>query len=262
MGPKSYQIICGTKYRYWTRSRGPTGPKTSSIIYCTNEAIKKWKYAMKNKQLWLLETKCQQKIWLNLRQQIGQNTTHSGYGPKSWKLWLWFEGCECENPEKNTDNVIKSHKCNQCNYTSAQACHLRHHLKTHSGEKPNKCNQCDYASSQKSTLRRHLLTHSGEKSNKCNQCDYTSSHAGVLRRHLKTHSGEKANKCYQCNYASSEAGNLRRHLQTHSGEKSNNCNQCDYASSQVSDLRRHLKTHSGEKANKWIQCDYPSSQAI
>ena len=162
MGPKSYQIICGTKYRYWTRSWGPTGPKTSSIIYCTNEAIKKWKYAMKNKQSWLLETKCQQKIWLNLRQQIGQNTTHSGYGPKSWKLWLWFEGCECENPEKNTDNVIKSHKCNQCNYTSAQACHLRHHLKTHSGEKPNKCNQCDYASSQKSTLRRHLLTHSGK----------------------------------------------------------------------------------------------------
>ena len=64
--------------------------------------------------------------------------------------------------KKNTDNVIKSHKCNQCNYTSAQACHLRHHLKTHSGEKPNKCNQCDYASSQKSALRRHLLTHSGK----------------------------------------------------------------------------------------------------
>ena len=40
--------------------------------------------------------------------------------------------------KKNTDNVIKSHKCNQCNYASSRAGDLRRHLKTHGGEKLNK----------------------------------------------------------------------------------------------------------------------------
>ena len=42
----------------------------------------------------------------------------------------------------------KSNKCNQCDYASANAGHLRRHLKMHSGEKTNKRNQCDYASIQ------------------------------------------------------------------------------------------------------------------
>ena len=37
--------------------------------------------------------------------------------------------------KNNTDNVIKSHKCNQCYFASSQAGSLRRHLKTHSGEK-------------------------------------------------------------------------------------------------------------------------------
>ena len=66
-------------------------------------------------------------------------------------------------PKKKTDNVIKSKKCNQCEYASSRAGDLRKHLKTHSGEKSNKCNQCDYAFSQAGHLRRHLKTHCGAK---------------------------------------------------------------------------------------------------
>ena len=36
--------------------------------------------------------------------------------------------------EKMTNNVIKSNNCNQCDYASLQAGHLKH-LKTHSGKK-------------------------------------------------------------------------------------------------------------------------------
>ena len=46
---------------------------------------------------------------------------------------------------RNTDSVIKSHKCNQCSYSSSRTGHLETNLKQHNGEKSNKCNQCDYA---------------------------------------------------------------------------------------------------------------------
>ena len=65
---------------------------------------------------------------------------------------------------KTNHEEVKRYKCNQCNYASSHAGHLRTHFKTHSGEKPNKCNQCDFASSRAGHLRRHLKTHSGEKS--------------------------------------------------------------------------------------------------
>ena len=93
--------------------------------------------------------------------------------------------------KKMTGNIIKSNKCNQCDYASSQAGNLRTHLKKHSGRKPIKCNQCDFVSSHASSLKMHLKTHSGEKSNKCSQCDYASSRADVLRQHLKTHTGEE-----------------------------------------------------------------------
>ena len=41
--------------------------------------------------------------------------------------------------QNKTKNVIKSNKCNQCDYASSHLGHLRIHLKMHSGEKPNKC---------------------------------------------------------------------------------------------------------------------------
>ena len=109
-----------------------------------------------------------------------------------------FKDKNMKTLKKTTENVIKSNKCNHCEYASSNTGNLRTHLKTHSGEKSNICNQCDYSSSYAHHLRTHLKTHSGEKPNKCNQCDFTSVWAGNLTVHLKTHSGEKLNKCNQC----------------------------------------------------------------
>ena len=39
--------------------------------------------------------------------------------------------------KKKTDNVIKSNKCNQCDYASSGTGGLKRHLKMHSGEKTN-----------------------------------------------------------------------------------------------------------------------------
>ena len=68
-----------------------------------------------------------------------------------------LNGANLEIPKKTPNNVTKSNKCNQCDYASSRASHLRTHLKMHSGEKSNKCNQCDYASSYASALRTQVL---------------------------------------------------------------------------------------------------------
>ena len=48
-------------------------------------------------------------------------------------------GVNVDVPLRNTNNeVVKSYKCNQCNYASSHAGNLRTHLKIHSGEKRNK----------------------------------------------------------------------------------------------------------------------------
>ena len=72
----------------------------------------------------------------------------------------------------------------------------------HANAKLNKCNQCDYASSQAGHLRLHLKTHSEEKLNKCDQCSFTSSQPIHLRSHLKTHIAEIPSKQKLCDFAS------------------------------------------------------------
>ena len=76
------------------------------------------------------------------------------------------------------------------------------------GEKSIKCNQCDFATSVASHLRRHLKTHSEEKSNKCNQSNFTSSYGRDLRDRMKIHSGENLNKCNQCEKGQINATNV------------------------------------------------------
>ena len=139
-------------------------------------------------------------IFWNLRFASVSRSNH-------WEKHNWVQRMEMEEtlenhdlskqnveiPMKKAEQIIKSNKCNQCDFASSWVSSLRTHLKTHSGEKSTKCNQCDYESSRADNLRAHLKTHSGEKTNKCNQCDYASTSAGDLRRHLKIHSGEKPN---------------------------------------------------------------------
>ena len=65
---------------------------------------------------------------------------------------------------KKSNEIIKTKKCNQCDYESSHTGHMRTHLKMHSGEKSNKCNQCDYSSSETDNLKIHLEMHKEFKS--------------------------------------------------------------------------------------------------
>ena len=98
-----------------------------------------------------------------MKQTFGQSTTTVSMEQTLKNYEFGLKDANGKILQKKTDNVIKSHKCNQCEYASTHAGNLRQHLKTHSGEKLNKCNQCDFATSQAGHLRQHLKTHSEEK---------------------------------------------------------------------------------------------------
>ena len=67
-------------------------------------------------------------------------------------MWLrLFTGRQFENTFENAQRR-KMQPMWICLFSG----NLRAHLKRHSGEKPNKCNQCDYASSHASHLKTHL----------------------------------------------------------------------------------------------------------
>ena len=51
--------------------------------------------------------------------------------------YLGLKEANVKMVKKKTDKVVKSNKCNQCEYASSRADHLRTHLKIHSGEKFN-----------------------------------------------------------------------------------------------------------------------------
>ena len=66
------------------------------------------------------------------------------------------------------------------------------------GERPLRCEQCDYSCAQAKHLKWYTFTntgekliHSGEKPFVCKQCNYSSAEASKLKRHMQTHSGEK-----------------------------------------------------------------------
>ena len=93
----------------------------------------KWKYVMEN-----LGTKTQFQIQLSLKQPFQQSTEQSCDQTNG----KYFNLKDVKFLKKTTGIVVKSNKCNQCDYASSHAGHLKTHLKTHSGEKSNKCNQC------------------------------------------------------------------------------------------------------------------------
>ena len=131
-----------------------------------------------------LGTKTQFQIQLSLKQPFQQSTEQSCDQTNG----KYFNLKDVKFLKKTTGIIVK---CNQYDYASSHAGHLKTQLKTHSGEKSNKCIQCDFACADPSSLSKHVKRHNGEKSNKCNLCDYASSYASALKTHLKMHDGEK-----------------------------------------------------------------------
>lgn len=188
----------------------------------------------------------------------------------------------------------RRYKCDHCDKSFFQLCHLKKHKLTHQDQKPYMCNECGKQYSSQESFQAHLLMHRGQRPFKCPHCDKCYGLKRDLREHLVLHTGEKPFvcdvcgkafarrpslrvhrevhrtkepdyqaqkiKCPECNKELATSGSLRNHMRLHSGERPYVCQYCDRSFRQRGNLLGHLRIHTGEKPYKCDHCEQCFSQ--
>ncbi|XP_064093073.1 longitudinals lacking protein, isoforms H/M/V-like isoform X32 [Macrobrachium nipponense] len=77
-----------------------------------------------------------------------------------------------------------THHCPYCQYFTTSSCHLKRHIRSHTGEKPYFCPQCPYSCARKERLTVHMRKHSGEKPFQCPYCSFRASRTDNLKSHV------------------------------------------------------------------------------
>lgn len=158
-------------------------------------------------------------------------------------------------------DLIKRHKCPECDKLFPRASSLKRHIVLHLDDRPYQCTACQANYKSYSQLKRHLRIHTGEKPAKCEHCEKTFRTYNELYVHRRSHTGEKPFECKFCGKCFSTRGYRNTHERIHTGDKRYQCDICGMKFTESSARRVHVFTHTGETPYKCEVCGRGFTQA-
>ncbi|XP_069476826.1 zinc finger protein 236 isoform X3 [Ambystoma mexicanum] len=126
-------------------------------------------------------------------------------------------------------------------------------------DRPYMCYYCHRAFKKSCHLKQHIRSHTGEKPFKCSQCGKGFVASGVLRAHVRTHTGLKAHKCLICNTSFTTNGSLRRHMTIHTDLRPYMCPYCQKTFKSKLNCKKHMVVHRYELAHQLQEQQQPAS---
>nr|XP_061784369.1 oocyte zinc finger protein XlCOF22-like isoform X2 [Nerophis lumbriciformis] len=163
---------------------------------------------------------------------------------------------DTDDEDSKDDKTCHTHfKCSHCDKTFKYHCHMKRHMRIHTGEKLFSCSTCGLSFTRKQTMIAHTRTHTGEKPFSCSICGLSFTRKENMKEHTRTHTGEKPFSCSICGLSFTRKENMKEHTRTHTGEKPFSCSVCDSRYVRSRDLKKHLKRHTGEDVFKCSVCN-------